>query len=262
MPSDLPRSIFARSGDQYVATVAALSPWDEDALHGGPPTMLLVRELESVRSDVPMATCRVTVELMRRVGTEPISVRSRVLRPGRRVQLVEASLWSRDIEVARATAVRIRRAQVDVPAALELPPYDLPARPLRAADGYRPGPAFHRLGVETRAPGPLGRRLGPGWAWFRLRLPLLEGESPSPLVRLAAAADFGSGISNVVDPAATSYINPDLTMSLHREPVGEWILVVGRTSLERHGVGLAEAALFDRLGRIGVAVQSLLVETR
>lgn len=258
--SDSPRSIFVRLGDRYTATAAALSPWGHDVLHGGPTTMLLARQLESIPADEPMFTARLTVELMRRIGPTPLEVRSRVLRPGRKVQLVEASLWSDDVEVARATALRIRLSNVVVPVTFEEPPHALPGEASPLPDGYRPGSAYHRLGVETRAPVPLGTERGPGWAWFRLRLPLLEGEKPSPLVRLCAAADFGSGISNVVDPAATTYINPDLTINIHREPVGEWICVDARTWLESHGVGVAESALYDERGRIGRTAQSLLVE--
>lgn len=209
-----------------------------------------------------MMTSRITVELMRRIGRTPLEARSRVLRSGRKVQLVEASLWSEDAEVARATALRIRLSEVAVPVTVEEPPHALPAEPCRLPDGYRPGSAYHRLGVETRAPSPLGTERGPGWAWFRLRLPLIEGEEPSPLVRLCAAADFGSGISNVVDPAAITYINPDLTINIQREPAGEWICVDARTWLQPNGVGFAESVFYDERGRIGRAAQSLLIEPR
>ena len=72
----------------------------------------------------------------------------------------------------------------------------------------------------------------------------------------------GGSVSNPVDSAVTTYINPDLTINIHREPVGEWICVAARTFLELDGVGFAESALYDQRGRIGRSTQSLLLEAR
>ena len=129
-------------------------------------------------------------------------------------------------------------------------------------EGYRSGPAYHVLGVEARSPVQPGAKRGPGWTWFRLKLPVVPGEQPSGLVRICAAADFPNGISNVVEPSFITYVNPDLTIYMHRLPVDEWVLVDARTWLEAHGTGMAEGALYDRRGRLGRSLQSLLVEPR
>jgi acyl-CoA thioesterase len=77
---------------------------------------------------------------------------------------------------------------------------------------------------------------------------------------VAAAADFGNGISWVLSRMdGYSFINPDLTIYLEREPVGEWICIDAESRLHDHGIGIAESALFDERGRIGRSVQSLLV---
>ena len=91
---------------------------------------------------------------------------------------------------------------------------------------------------------------------------MIPGEEPTGLVRVCAAADFPNGISRVVDPRRMSFVNPDVTLYLHRHPVDEWVMVDARTWLEPNGVGVAEGALYDRRGRIGRSVQSLLVEPR
>ena len=93
-------------------------------------------------------------------------------------------------------------------------------------------------------------------------VPLIPGEQPSGLLRICAAADFPNGISYVVDPRETSFVNPDLTIFVNRMPADEWVLVDARTWLEPHGTGVAEGALYDRRGRIGRSMQSLLVEAR
>lgn len=258
----MPDSIFETDGQgRYVATEAALSPWSDQAMHGSPPTMLMAREIERFGAEQEMLVARLTVELLRPVGRTPLEVRCRLVRPGRKVQLVEASLWNGDQEVARATALRIRRAVVEVPPSSDpLPHPDPESQPLWSGS-WRTGGVYHLLGVEVR--GPDGRHdVGPGWAWFRLKLPLLRGEEPSPLLRICAAADFPNGISYVVDPRKTSFVNPDLTLYVLRAPVDEWVMVDARTWLDSHGMGLAEGAIYDRRGRIGRSMQGLLVESR
>jgi hypothetical protein len=249
-------------GGLYLPTEAALSPWSDQALHGGPPTMLMAREIERFPADQAMFITRLTVELMRAVGRTPLAVRSRLIRPGRKVQIVEASLWNGEQEVARATALRLRRAGVEVPSDQEPPPHGPPESVREWTGGYRSGGAYHLLGVEGRAELNPGGAFGPRWAWFRLKLPLVPGEEPSGLLRICAAADFPNGISNVVDPRVVSYLNPDLTIYVQRLPVDEWVMVDACTWLEGQGTGLAEGALYDRRGRIGRSLQSLLVEPR
>src|ERR1700722_517408 len=96
---------------------------------------------------------------------------------------------------------------------------------------------------------------GPASAWFRLRHPLLDGEEPSPLQRLAAAGDFGNGISAVLSWDKHVFINPDLTLYVEREPVGEWIGLRSETRIARGGVGIAESVLYDQRGRVGHATK-------
>lgn len=255
-------SIFERVGDMYRPTEAALGPWSDQALHGGPPTMLMAREIERFPSDQPMFVVRLTVELLRPIGLTPLSVRCRMVRPGRKVQLVEASLWSDDKEVARTTALRIREASVDVPSQSQPPPHPPPEELEEWTGRWRQGPAYHVLAMEIKGPRLENVQRPPGWAWFRLKLPLVEGEEPSGLLRICAAADFPNGISFVVDPRKTIFVNPDLTVHAHRLPVDEWVMVDAHTWLEPHGTGIAEGALYDRRGRVGRTVQGLLVEPR
>lgn len=225
--------------------------------------MLMAREVERFPADQPMFVTRLTVELLRPIGMTPLAASSRLVRPGRKVQLVEASLWSGEQEVARTTALRMRVGQVAVPIDDEPPPHGPPESVTEWSGGWRPGAAaYHLHGVEVRARGQERPDIGPEWAWFRLKLPLVPGEMPSGLIRICAAADFPNGISHVVDPRKTSFLNPDLTIHVHRLPVDEWVLVDARTWLEPHGTGVAEGALYDRRGRIGRSAQSLLVEPR
>jgi hypothetical protein len=98
--------------------------------------------------------------------------------------------------------------------------------------------------------------------WIRLTVPLVEGEEPTGLQCVAAAADFGNGISGALPIERFTFINPDLTIHLLRPPVGPWIGLAGRSHYGDTGAGLAESALFDAQGRVGRSAQSLLVARR
>src|SRR5258708_32612974 len=170
---------------------------------------------------------RLTVGGVGPFGRVPLAVTTKVVRPGRKVQLIESSLWNGEQEVARATALRIRRAPVNVPETADTLPHPRPDTLVEWSGGWRGGPAYHVLGVEMRAP-----RTGdaaPGWAWFRLKLPLVPGEEPSGLLRVCAAADFPNAISYVVDPPKTSFGNPHLTVSCLPHPIDEWMRADART---------------------------------
>jgi hypothetical protein len=256
-------SIFEIGADgRFTATGAALSPWSDQALHGSPVAMLLAREIEGFPAEQPMFVTRLTVELMRPFGRVPVEIRSRMVRPGRKVQIVESSLWNGEQEVARATAMRIRAAEMVVPEQAGEQPHEPPETLEPWKGRWRPGgEAYHLMGVENRSL-PDFENLGPHFSWFRLLVPLVPGEEPSGLIRVCAAADFPNGISRVMDPRVMSFVNPDVTVYLHRHPVDEWVMVDARTWLEPNGVGVAEGALYDRRGRIGRSVQSLIVEPR
>jgi acyl-coenzyme A thioesterase PaaI-like protein len=262
------QAVFLPAQDgRFLATELSRGPWDPQAQHGGAPAALLMRALEALpRPDESLQIARVTYEFMRPVRLGEVDVRVAVVKPGRRVQLLEGSLLDRDgTEVVRARAVQVQPARS---AALPEPPHDVPARGPEHGSPDAPPIALRDLthfggdAVEIRFVAGAFSEPGPASAWFRLRAPLIEGEEPSPLQRLAAAADFGNGISSVLPWEEWLFINPDLTVYVDRPPVGEWIGLSARTSVADGGVTMAESVLFDRSGRVGRAVQALLVARR
>ena len=104
--------------------------------------------------------------------------------------------------------------------------------------------------------------IGPAQDWMRLTVPLVAGRDTTPLERVLAVADFGNGISKLLPMDEVLFVNPDLSVFLHRLPVGEWVCLDAVTRLGPEGVALAESMLFDEEGAIGRAVQMLLVEGR
>lgn len=247
-------------------------PWSPDALHGGPVVALVTRAAEALFDTGfagPHLMTRLTVDLERPVPLEPLTVTASIVRPGRKVQVAEVTITDdAGRRLSHASALAIRQHPVDRPVDLVVPgdppPVAPPPEPSSFAGWGFPASevTYHRDATEHRVVrGSLGRP-GPVTDWIRLVVPVVAGEIPSPAVRIAAAADFLNGVSWTLPGAEWIFINPDLTITLHRLPVGDQIAVDAVTRIGPDGTGTAEADLFDLGGRIGRAVQTLLVEHR
>ena len=110
--------VFEGSDGRFVATELARGPWDPGALHGGAPAALLVRAFERLPAPEGLALARVTYEFLRPVPVGPREVRADVVRPGRRVQLLEALMLADGVEVVRARALKVQTADVGVATAV------------------------------------------------------------------------------------------------------------------------------------------------
>ena len=256
-------ALFERDGDRYAPSQLTRGPWDPLAMHGGAPSALFAHVCETHDPGPADFVARVTVELLRPVPLVPLTMRARTIRPGRKVQWLEAALLDDDDrEVARATVLRLRTTEVDTSGSVGI----VAGAPPGLAEAGDPPPFFGSGDIgfwsanDVRMVRGNWMEPGPGVAWLRLRCPVVAGEALSPSVRVAAAADFGSGVGNPLRYTRASGINADLTISLHRHPVGEWVCLESGGWVQAHGVGLAETRLHDEQGPIGQAAQTLLVE--
>lgn len=259
------------TGDAFGSTELTRGPWDPDGQHAGPPAALIGREIElhegvgSGPDDRFVA--RVTFEILRPVPIAPLRVAAETIRPGRRVELVEATLSDEAGErLIRARAWRILRGEVDLPEGLPgaRPPRIPPPEDLEPSGEFFPtgqDVGYHSA-MEYRFAAGSFLEPGPATTWLRMRHPLVAGEEPTPLTRVLIAADTGNGISNTLDFRRYLFINVDLTVHLHRLPAGEWVCLDSVTIPEVHGVGLTDTMLLDERGRIGRAAQSLVVGDR
>ena len=200
---------------------------------------------------------------MRPVPLEPLDLRVRTIRPGKKVQWLEAGLLDEDErEVAHATVLRIRSDDVDTSGSVH-PVVDAPPGPGSVVAHEFPfgeGAVGFWNVHDVRLVRGTWLEPGPAIAWFRLQCPVVAGEPISPIARVAAAADFGSGVSNPVRMTNAAAINPELSVHVHCHPEGEWVCLESSAWAQPHGVGMAETRLHDEVGVLGRSVQSLLVE--
>jgi hypothetical protein len=254
-------AFFLPSGDdRYQATEHTSGPWDPGLQHAGPPAALLARALERCEPREEMLISRVTFEILHAVPVGELEVSARIDRPGRSVELLQASLVAGGREVVRAAAWRVLRA--DGPRT----PAEPAEQPLPLPDAAAPMPAQLESGylraVEWRPVRGGFLEPGPAAAWTRLRVAVVDGEEPSGLERVLAVADSGNGISGVLDMRKWWFINPELTVHLEREARGEWICLDAATSIQPGGAGLALSTLSDLDGTVARGAQTLYVAPR
>jgi hypothetical protein len=265
--STSPTSAYvALESGAFASTGLTRGPWHPEHQHAGPPIALVARSIERAAAALELThIARLTANLLRPIPIAELSIEVQTDYAGRNVAHFSARLNAGGKEVARFTAVAQRETT------LVLPP-DLPGHPLpQAPRSFAASPeqrfpfSTKMIGyqdlIESRvAEGSFFR--GPSAVWFRMRHPLVAGEDPSALQRVAVAADSGNGISAVLKFSTHIFVNSDLTVNLLRKAEGEWICVDARTLLGSNGGGLAEARLFDALGLVGRSTQSLAVRPR
>lgn len=242
----------------YRATRATAGPWSERAQHGGPPAALAVRDMERHEPDERLRLARVAVDILRPIPVDTVTVRTRTLRRGKRITLLETVMESRGQEVLYARGWRIARSD-GVPVIARNA--DTPAIPASAPLPYFPGGfmAGYLAAIDWRVVSGGFGRPGPSRAWARARIPLVPDEALSAMARTLLIADSGSGVGAALDPTRFQFMNVDLTVVTQRDPAGEWLLLEPLTTMGGQGTGLAETRISDRDGVVGTGLQTLLV---
>ncbi len=258
-------SSFYTSTDNewFEPTSHTRGPWDENACHAGPPTALLARAVEHLLPAQRLT--RLSVNLIRPIPFEKIRIEATIERQGRTVSTTRAILFNEEGK-PMVTAAGMHLTPTE--------PQDLPTQhldvesPDSAIEGLFPitqtlhgKPAFNGDGVSVRYPAGQDHLPGPTTAWLKT-VPLLDTETPSPFQKICPLADCGNAFGRNADPSQVTFMNTDLTVVLHRDPIGDWLGTQSTGYWEPNGIGLADAQLFDSQGAVGRAMQTLVLKAR
>jgi hypothetical protein len=246
--------------EHFRATLHTQGPWSPHFQHGGPPAALLVRQMERCAPRENMLLARISVDIWGPVPIALLSAHARVIRPGRSVELLEATLAHEGRLVMRATAWRVLGPDERPPADAPEPVPALPEAERRPAQAPAEPSGFIAATEWRYVRG--GYLEGQATTWARLRYPLIAGEEPSPTQRLIAVTDSANGISSRLDIRSWQFVPPELTLHCLRPLVGEWIGLEAITHLQEEGIGLTTATLFDERGIVGRSAQSLFIARR
>ncbi len=233
--------------------------------HAGPPAALLTRAVRRLGGAPEAALpARLCFDISAPVPIGDLTLTSRMLRPGRKVALAEATLATttdpdRPLMVLRAWLLRQRHEPLPAEYTTKTapPPPDGPVqpRPVEWLNGYVDT-------IEWRWSSGGFFEPGPATVWLRQHVRLVAGEDPSGLERLVAVADSASGISGIASPLDLLFVNTDLTLHVQREPVGTDIWMHAETTVDAAGIGRTRSELGDAQGAVGQGSQCLFVEPR
>lgn len=258
-------ALFKRDGEMYLPTSASRGPWSPKHLHGGPVVGLMAHAMEQASDSPGLNLARLTVDLLRPVPDAPLTVTTRLVRGGSRLQILEASLFAEDAKVARASALFLEHSEVAVPeygrfgSSEYEPPAEQVEQNISEAAGWVN--QYSPVGLHSTARAALidgVKTQGQGIAWMKLPVPVVEGVETSPDVMAATLCDFGNGVGQLSLGGGVGCINADATLYLHRRPVGEWLGLDARSRMQNTGVGLVETTLFDSRGPVGKVLQAVI----
>jgi hypothetical protein len=247
-------------GDEFESTPATTSPWDRSLQHGGPPSALLARAVEHAPSTPGLVVARFSVDFFGGVPQGRMRTTAQVLRPGRRIELIEATLYANEQVVAVARAWRIKPSPDAVPAPPQPAPPPLPdPQPPRFLPGVDPDWGYGHANEWRFVEGGFTAS-GRSVVWIRVRLPLVDGEEATGLQRMLVVADSINGLSAVLDLREWLFIPPGLTLHAHRVEAGDWLLLDAQTVLDATGIAVAHGTIADERGQLGLVTQPLLVQ--
>ena len=242
---------FRRDHELYLPQACARGPWSPKSLHGKVVAGLLGHALEQAYGDPAFIPARLTVDMYKLPGLDPIEVKTKLVREGSRIRVAEAEFISGGVGMARASCQFLRITQAPagevwsppnwvVPLPDEIAPPDPDSHPTATMWEMRP------INGGFGQPGATVRRI-----WMSEVRETVEGIPLTPFQRVAVACDFASPLAHAAS-ASLAYINSDVTLYLHRNPVGKWIGFEKGDHQATLGVAVGECRLYDVQGPIGL----------
>lgn len=282
-PAEFGGALFTREDgapgqDRYRATEYCRGPWSPDTLHGGPVVGLLAFGAENVATTEAGGArrcTRLTVEIHQPVPLDVLALETRVVKPGRRSMVIDSTIRHAGQTVARATSHWVDGSDEPTPTPSATPPSrtGLPRTglsrtgPSRTGEAERPrdsglfdypSPGFNCDTAELRYVSGSHEESGPGVSWVRLVSPLIDGADNSPFVMAATVSDLAAAAGWETAPSGNNYINPDLTLSLARLPIGPWLGLDAHVVHGGAGAAMLTCHVFDDHGQIGHITQSMV----
>ncbi|MEU4142407.1 thioesterase family protein [Streptomyces parvulus] len=255
-----PDSYYERIDEhRYKPTPHAGGAWSTDEQHFSPLGGLIVHAVDrhlAGREGAAMSLSRISFDILGRPALDECEIRVETVRPGRTIELVEATVLIAGRSVTRARAWLL--ADVDTSdvagggADRLAAPDTLASWPL---DTEWPG--GYIASVDVR---PVGTpRPGRTTAWVSTGLDLVAGETASPLASYVTLVDTANGIAVRQPPTEWMFPNVDLTLHLHRAPRGRWTGLDTTVVFGPTGQGITSTVLHDVEGPVGHAQQMLTV---
>jgi len=249
-------SYFTAHDNGFMPAAHAAGPWSPDMLHGRFVGGLAAREIERGFIEDGWRVSRLTVDMFRPGGIEFVAVSTKLIRSGRRIKVVDASITAGDHTIGGVRAVILAEGDEPSGEVWHAPVWESPDPEtlggIPDADAEVQSSAW-----EFRVHGGGIRSGDRSRVWTNDHGVLVDGEAMSPLVRAAVSADLASPLANGHDEGV-SYINADYTLAMARYPVGEWIGHEATTHLANGGIALGATTMYDEVGPFATSTTTAL----
>ncbi len=251
--------MFTLENEQLVPGDIARSMWSPDQMHGVAVSGALARGLETKLAEIgrtDLHPARYTVDLFQPAKMAPCTVETEVVREGRRLCLIDASLMQDGVRVARASCIFLKPTENanGIVWTAEEHPEPPPLDVVPVSD--EPRVPFFKSDVDWSQSFPEHQNAGRKQTW-QVGLPVVDGEAGTPFQSVAAIAD---GTSMVVNwgTEGVQYINTDITLALARPPVSLEVGLSATDRVEIDGIAVGTVEVFDRAGPLGTAMVTSL----
>lgn len=250
------------SDDTYQPTMHLQGAWNAHEQHMAPVGGLLTHVMETFEPRPDLQLARMSLNILGLIPLEPTTVHARIVRPGRTIELVEATATVNGRPVVRGTGWRLARGDSSEVAGESLSE-DLDPMPgpdeVAEWEGLSHWPGGYIRTLQVRA---VHSRPGHGRVWLNSDIPLLAGQPATPCASFLRLADTANGVAVRASPSEWIFPNVDLTVHLFKEPVPGWIGFDTRVSFGETGLGLTSSTLYDVHGPVGRLEQSLTVRRK
>lgn len=238
----------------YLPSAHARGVWNPHEQHMAPATGIICAELEQFQPRDDLRIGSLTLDILGLIHLKPFSIRTRLLRPGRTIELLEASLEAEGQTCITARAWRMQTRDTSAIAGLE-DPQVTPVAQLQPWGDLKAWGEGYISTLECRTDEQ--RRAGRGLVWMTNPLEMIEGRETSAFVRLMGMVDTSNGTACRVHPGEWIFPNLDLHISLLRMPQGRWLGLDTRQQFGADGIGITSSVLHDELGMFGRSEQTL-----
>lgn len=242
----------------YRCHIHAQGVWNEHEQHMAPATGILCAELEQFLPNPNMRIGRISLDIFGLIQLDDFSITTQVIRAGRTIELIEATMHTNEKICIVARAWRMQTSDTHLVSGLEDDHVEHPENLPRWYGMQHWGGGFIRS-IETHVEP--SHRAGKGLVWINTDIEMIEGQQTSDFVHLMGLVDTANGIAPRITQNKIEWIFPnlDLQIHLHRLPVGRWLGINAVQQIGQDGIGLTSSVLHDIHGPFGRSEQILTV---
>ncbi|MGL5252045.1 MAG: thioesterase family protein [Moraxella sp.] len=249
----------------YRCNIHCQGAWNEHEQHMAAATGVLAYELERFMPREDMRIGRISLDIFGLIHFGEFSITTQVIRGGRTIELLEATMTAGGKTCIVARAWRMQTSDTAAVSGLEDEPIGHPESYLDW-DGIKHwgGGYIHSIYLKADP----NNRQGGGIVWLNNDLEMVANDPTNPqgltsdFVHLMGMVDTANGIvPRIYQPNDIEWLFPnlDLQIHLHRLPQGRWLGLETVQQIGQDGVGLTSSVLHDVHGVFGRSEQILTV---